>query len=147
MNKTNKNKISHYTFYFTVFIILYFTYKDGIPFILNWDNLDEKTVNILTFKKCENNNTDKKYPLITNCDPKYESDDIINCNVCIEPFYKKITWNNPIEGATQKDLSEISTIVYTLINLLKDQSRNLKYSKYLKYKNKYLELKKSLAKN
>jgi hypothetical protein len=115
--------------------------------ILNWDNLDEKTVNILTFKKCENNYTDRIYPLITNCDPKYKKTrNHIDCNACIEPFYKKITWNNPIEGASKKNLSEISTNVYQLIKELSiDESQNL-FSKYLKYKNKYLELKKSLSK-
>lgn len=36
-NKMIKNKITSRIFYITIFIILYLTYKDGAPFILNWD--------------------------------------------------------------------------------------------------------------
>ena len=105
--------------------------------------MDGKTINKLSIKKCHNNITTKTQSLITNSTlPPPEPDSaMIKCENSIMPFYKVLDWFNPIDGSIfpliRIDLER------TIRNLEKTRSGNLKY---LKYKNKYLQLKKNLTK-
>ena len=123
-------------------------------------------INSLTFKKCVKTSHEKKHSLITNCELP-EDPTKIKCMDCIESFYKKLTWNNPYRNVSASAyaapvsiytspsfLGNELTLPAKRINLdeiikklKKTCSDNSKYSKYLKYKNKYLQLKKSFAKN
>ena len=111
----------------------------------NWDNLNGYEKNGLKIQKCLHNIAEKTQSLITNSNFTPITG---NCQNSIEPFYKKIVWVNPFPTATTSPVFDHDDIVLDIIKTLKQsRSGNLKYSKYLKYKNKYLKLKKSLSKN
>ena len=98
----NKNKISLYIFYFTIFIILYFTYKDGVPFILNWDTFGYSAylpllfinksliINDLSFFETINNiyhNTPTLYQFITLENGQIITKYTVGWSIIMSPFY------------------------------------------------------------
>jgi hypothetical protein len=153
--KYNKEKIPFDNINGEINIEKIFTEEEINLLVDNLGNhLKEIEINGLKFQKCENTYTGPKQSLIKNCDLP-EDPAILECDKCIMPFYKTIKWLNPFGDADNyfiitegsigtRDTSEmqLDEIIFSLNHWKETQKK----SKYLKYKNKYLQLKKKLAK-